>query len=287
MRYELLAMSVFSGLACFAIPIALGVVLRRRLGTRVWLFVLGALTFIASQLVHLPLLYGVDAAVKAWLPPPPPSWVWLTPLLLGFLAGVCEEPARYLALRFALRRDEDRSREGALMLGAGHGGVEAMFIGAGVLLSLINLVIMREVDAEGLITLSMGAMDEAAASAAVAQVQAYWTGSLFAPLLAPLERTIAIALHVSMSALVALGVRRRALWPLFAAIGWHTAADAVTAFGAQQGWSAIALELVLAAMVMPVAAAVIAWTWRASAPAPQPAAGPSEGPRSADDPEAS
>lgn len=270
MRYELLAMSVFSGLACFAIPIALGVVLRRRLGTRVWLFVLGALTFLGSQLVHLPLLYGVDAAVKAWLPPPPPSWVWLTPLLLGFLAGVCEEPARYLALRFALRRDEDRGREGALMLGAGHGGVEAMLIGASVLLSLINLVIMREVDAQSLITLSMGAMDEAAASAAVEQVQAYWTGSLFMPLLAPFERTIAIALHVSMSALVAHGVRRRALWPLVAAIGWHTAADAVTAFGAQQGWSAIVLELVLAAMVMPVAAAVIVWTWRASAPAPQP-----------------
>jgi uncharacterized membrane protein YhfC len=265
MRYELVGMSVLAALICVVIPIALAIVLRRRLGVRLWIFVLGALTFIASQVVHIPLMFGVDAAVKAWLPPPPPSWVWLTPVLLGFLAGVCEEPARWLAIRFAVRRDHERGREGAVMLGAGHGGVESMFIGVSVLLSLVNLVILREVDAQGLVTLSGGAMDEAAARTVVEQVQRYWAQPTWEPLLAAVERVLAIALHVSLSALVAHGVRRRALWPLLAAIAWHTIVNAIAVYGVQR-WSPVMVELALAAMIVPVAVLLLTWTWRRAGP---------------------
>src|SRR5690349_4259529 len=99
----LLAISIFSVLFGIAAPIALAWALRRRLGTRVALFGWGALAFIASQIVHFPILIGLTAAFRAGvLPQPPASWIWFNPLLLGMLAGLCEEPARWLFFKLVL-----------------------------------------------------------------------------------------------------------------------------------------------------------------------------------------
>jgi uncharacterized membrane protein YhfC len=79
----------------------LGLAVRRRFGERWRLFFGGALTFILSQMVHLPLNFGVSLLWTQELLPPVPAGLkrWLLPLALGLSAGVCEELSRWFFLR--------------------------------------------------------------------------------------------------------------------------------------------------------------------------------------------
>lgn len=265
MRYDLIATGALAALLDAAMPIALALFLRRRLGTRWRLAGVGALAFVASQVVHVPLVLGATHAFRAqWLPSPPEPWWWLEPLLLGVLAGACEEPARWLAFRFVLRRDEDRGRAGALMVGAGHGGIESIFVGVLVPLTLANMIAMHGMDAAEVAALSGGQLDASAAEKAAAQVAAFWASPAWSPLLSTWERATAIVFHVSMSALVAFGVRRRASrWTLPLAIALHTLLNAVAVYCAPR-FGPVVVELALLALVAPVSSAILVATWRAS-----------------------
>ncbi|MCZ7684336.1 MAG: YhfC family intramembrane metalloprotease [Sandaracinaceae bacterium] len=263
-RYDLIATTALAALLNLGMPVALALVLKRRLGTRWWLFVLGALSFVASQVVHMPLLYGATAAFRSGsLPQPPDTWWWFSPVFLGLAAGACEEPARWLAFRVVLRREEDRGREAALMVGAGHGGVESIFIGLLVPLTLVNMIVMRGLSGPEVAALSFGSLDAAAAEQTAAQVAEFWAAPFWTPLLSAFERAMTIPFHVAMSALVAYGVRaRKTLWALPLAIGLHALVDAFAVYAAPR-WSAVTVELALFAIVAPVAAAALVLTWRA------------------------
>lgn len=256
----LIATSIFTIVFAFAAPIALALALRRA-GARLGLFAWGAAAFIGSQVVHIPMLLAMTAAFEnGVIPRPPPSWIWLNPLILGLAAGICEEPARWLVFRFALRREEDRSPRAALMVGAGHGGVEAMLlVGLAGALSLAMMLIMRSMSTEDLAQLGV---DAASAEALVDQVRTFWASGWWTPLLAAWERVSAITFHVALTALVAFGIRRRSAWPLPLAITLHAALDFVAVLGTEQHWNTTLLELVLFAMVVPFAAIVLALTWR-------------------------
>ncbi|HIQ00839.1 MAG TPA: YhfC family intramembrane metalloprotease, partial [Anaerolineales bacterium] len=85
-------------LIMLALPVTLWLLVRRRPGVTWGLIGAGVLTFIASQVVHLPLnwalgLLGGGRGVALW----PAGWI---ALVAGLSAGVCEELARYLVLRF-------------------------------------------------------------------------------------------------------------------------------------------------------------------------------------------
>lgn len=266
MRYELIATMALAALLDVGMPVVLGLVLWKRLGARWWLFVVGAFAFVASQVVHIPLVMGSTLAFREhWLPSPPDSWWWFNPVVLGLLAGLCEEPARWLAFRFVLRRDADRSREGALMVGAGHGGIESIFVGALIPLTLVNMIAMHGMTAEQIGGLGGGQLDAATAAAAAEQVAEFWATPAWHALLGALERATAITFHVAMSALVAYGIRRGATaWTLPLAIALHALLDALAVHGAAH-WGTLAVETALLAFVVPVAAVVLVATWRRSA----------------------
>ena len=104
-----------------AFPIVLGWWIRRRYGVGWGIFWAGALTFVASQVVHLPLNYalgllGGGRGVALWPLP-------MVALVAGLSAGVCEEGARWITLRFFLKRA--RGWRPGLQFGAGHGVVSA------------------------------------------------------------------------------------------------------------------------------------------------------------------
>ena len=132
-----------NALLMMGLPFALAAFLARRLGTRWGLIWVGAVTFIASQVVHIPLnavlgqLGVIQPATTGW------PLVWYA-AVLGLTAGLCEELARFLVLRFWLKRD--RSWNAALMFGAGHGGVEAVIFGALAAIQTLNIFILRNVD---------------------------------------------------------------------------------------------------------------------------------------------
>ena len=95
-----------------------------------WKLVLaGALTFIASQVLHIPLVYGLTALFNnGTLPVIPEAWRALfNAILLGLLAGIFEDTARLILFKFGLKNVKTWA-EGVLV-GAGHGGVEAVLLG--------------------------------------------------------------------------------------------------------------------------------------------------------------
>jgi len=218
-----------------ALPLGLGVLLARRFKVEWRLFGIGALIFVASQVLHIPF--------NAWvLNPLMQQWgifgaqegyrLVLFALLLGVSAGVFEEVARYLFFRFWLK--EDRDWESALMLGAGHGGVEAILLGILALYALIQALALRNADLSGLLPADQIEM-------AQMQLETYWSLPWPMALMGAVERIGALCFHLSATVLVLqVFVRRNWLW-LLAAIGWHTLLDAVAVF-AVQTWGVYVTE---------------------------------------------
>ncbi len=78
------------------LPILLAFYLTRKFKLSWKLVLAGALTFIASQVLHIPLVYGLTALFNnGTLPPIPEAWTAIfNAILLGLLAGIFEETAR-------------------------------------------------------------------------------------------------------------------------------------------------------------------------------------------------
>jgi len=224
-------------------PVALGVYLWRKRRLPWTLFFAGAVTFIASQVAHLPLNLGLTALFKLdWMPTPPEAWqLPFNAVVLGLTAGLCEETARYLVYRFWIK--DARTWRQALMFGAGHGGVEAIITGLLVGATLLSMVAMRGVDVT-----TLGVPADQAAEAA-RQVKEFWAMPVYMPLLAAAERLMALLLHLSLAALVMQVFLRGRLWPLWAAIGWHGLVNAVAVF-VNGTWGAAAAEASLAGLTL-------------------------------------
>jgi uncharacterized membrane protein YhfC len=136
--------------------------------------------------------------------------------LLGLSAGIFEEGARYLMYRFWAKKA--RTWEEALMIGAGHGGIEAILLGLLAGYALLQVLALRGVDLATVLPADQ-------VEFARLQVEAYLATPWYASLLGAVERAFAICLHLSLSVLVLqCFIRRRWYWlPL--AIGWHALVD--------------------------------------------------------------
>lgn len=200
----------------FAFPLLLGWWIRRRFGVGWGVFGIGALTFIASQVVHLPLNYalgllGGGRGVALWPVIP-------LALVAGLSAAICEEGARWIVLRFFAKRT--RGWRAGLQFGAGHGASESIIFGV---LALINVVAMIALTALG--PAILGATGGTAGQIQAAQA-AYWSTPAYMPVVAGLERVSAITLQIALASLVMRAVMRGQPLYLLAAIGLHTVTDA-------------------------------------------------------------
>lgn len=239
----------------FGAPVLLAALLQRRWALPWRLVLVGAATFIASQVVHIPLNAGLTVLFQqGWMPKVPTSWVpAFNAVVLGLTAGLCEESARYLVYRFWLK--EARSWQQAILFGAGHGGIESIITGLLVLVTVLNAAALRNVDPT---TLGLPADQAAEAARQVAQ---FWQTPSYLPLLAGAERLMAILFHLSAAALVLQAFRRGRLWPLPAAIAWHTVMNTVTVY-VNGAWGPVAAEGSL--VVLSLVSIAILWrTWRA------------------------
>ena len=179
----LMAMHVFNGLFMVVFPVVLTVVLARRLKLP-WLPLvsIGAATFILSQVVRLPLLQGLTLLLpREWFE----AWssdglFWFNVLILSLTAGIFEEGARYLVYRFWIKKA--RTFNEGMLFGAGHGGVEALILGGLVIVTLINMLALREMDLAQL----EAVIPPAQLSVVVAQLEAYWSAEWDEPLLGSL-----------------------------------------------------------------------------------------------------
>ena len=198
-----------------AFPIVLGWWIRRRYGVGWGIFWAGALTFVASQVVHLPLNYalgllGGGRGVALWPLP-------MVALVAGLSAGVCEEGARWITLRFFLKRA--RGWRPGLQFGAGHGGGEAIIFGLLVAVNLLTMLVFSSVSPAAL-GLPAAAADQIGSASAL-----YWSTAWYLPIVGGVERLFAITIQIALAEVVMLSFTRRNIAYLFAAIGLHALVD--------------------------------------------------------------
>ncbi|MBL8922181.1 MAG: YhfC family intramembrane metalloprotease [Myxococcaceae bacterium] len=188
-------------------PVVLGAWLWRRLGANPVAWAIGAATFFVSQVVlRLPWQIALGLWLSKHHPEPAVQWAWL--VVSAFSAGLFEETGRYVAYRFAWK---DRTATGALMLGAGHGGIESMLL---VGLNLAVSAVMYVGLTHGY-TLGLGPEKLEPVRQQFAQLT---------PVLAlagGVERVSSMAVHCGLSVLVLQCFTRGSRWWLLAAIGFH------------------------------------------------------------------
>jgi uncharacterized membrane protein YhfC len=222
-----------------AFPIGLGVIIYRRWGLEWRTFLVGAATFIGSQVLHIPFnlvvltpimdKLGLISTLKG-------SSLIFFGLILGLSAGVFEEGTRYLVYRLWLR-DVKRWKE-AVFFGAGHGGIEAILLGGLALLAFFQAAAYRNADLTELVPPEQLQL-------ARTQLDAYWSAPWYAAILGAVERSLAIIIQISLAVLVFQSVvHRKVIWLLFA-VGWHTVVDALAVFGIQT-WDVYITEGLLA-----------------------------------------
>lgn len=218
------------------LPFGLAVWFTRRFKTG-WLLVLvGVLTFIGSQVVHIPLLMGFTALFqKGILPTPPASWnPWFNAVFLGLAAGLCEETARWVGYKIVRQRGKPFGA--ALTMGIGHGGIESVFVGVAV---LANMVVMLLSAAGKGAVVGLSALQSAQAAAALQSTP--W----HLPLAGGVERILAISLHLTLSVLVWKAVvNRNAGWYVLAVL-WHALVDFTAVLMTGWGLSAWQMEGVI------------------------------------------
>ena len=144
--YGLLVVATFAVVALLeiAIPLALGYWIVRRFGVPWRVFGLGALFFIAVQIVHTPLVLVTQGPLyRSLLPLGTTTTLAVIALYLGLLAGLFEEIGRYLVYRYYFqRRDIPLTRETGLQFGAGWGGVESIIVALLVLSSMLSYILL-------------------------------------------------------------------------------------------------------------------------------------------------
>ena len=215
-----------AALLMIAMPLALGAYLIRRSRSGWGLFLVGAVNFIGSQILHIPfnayVLNPLLASAGFGAETGPGLTLALAALLLGLSAGVFEEGARWLAYRFWIRKA--RTWPQGLVFGSGHGGAEAVIIGLLALATLLQLVVLRGQDLASLVPAEQLA-------AAQVQVEAYWSLPGWTFFLAAVERASSLAVQITLAVIVLQSFLRPrgGLW-LLAAIGWHMLVDAVAVY---------------------------------------------------------
>ena len=214
-----------NGFLMIALPLALGVWLVRRYSTEWGVFGVGALTFAASQVLHLPFnQYLLMPLLGATRDPGVIMQVGGV-FAVGLSAGIFEELARYLAMRLMGSRRQGFAP--ALMFGAGHGGLEAIVLGVVALYALLQALTLRNADLAAVVPADR-------VDLARAQLEAFWSAAPYAALMGAVERVSALMLHLFNSVLVMLAVVRRQVRYLILAVLTHTLFNAVALLSLQR-----------------------------------------------------
>ena len=221
-----------NGLLMILLPIGVGFWIWKRYQTSWRFWWIGVGTMALAQIGHIPfnswLTYFFRVGV---LPNPPESWALVfNAVVLGLSAAIWEESFRYFAYRWWAK--DARSYDKALMMGAGHGGIEAIVLGAYVLYIFLQMAALRNMN------LSLAFPPEQAATLQQ-QLQVYWSVPWYVTLAGALERFGALIFHLTASVLVLQVFLRKQIRWLWLAIFWHAALDALAVGLAPRGILAV------------------------------------------------
>lgn len=216
----LTAAYIISFTGMILLPIVLWFYFTRKFSLPWRLVLAGAVTFIAAQVLHIPLVAALGSLLQN-------SSLVVNAIILGLLAGVFEETARYILFKFILKNT--KSWKEGILIGLGHGGVEALLLGILAALGFIAMIGYRNIDLSTVPSIPADQLELARQ-----QVDAYWSAPWYVALLGFVERIFAIGLHLSFSVMVLYSVVfRRPLW-FWLALLWHALVDAVAVYVVQE-----------------------------------------------------
>ena len=242
-------MMAVNALLGVAIPVCLSVYLVKKHHARFSTILIGAGTFIVFALVlesimHQLVLKGPQGGAILG------DTLWYA-LYGGLAAGVFEETGRFLSMKFLMKREPSTPVPG-IAYGIGHGGAEMLVIFS---LTMIGNLVMSVLINSGQADALFSKVPEEAAGqlqAQVDQLQALGAGTL---LIGLWERISALVLHLGLSVLVWVAVRKdgKWLWLFPAAIALHALVDAGAVL-LQKSAGMVPLELIVSAEAVAVAA---------------------------------
>jgi uncharacterized membrane protein YhfC len=215
---------LLGALGMIVLPIALAFYVTRKFSLPWKLILAGSLTFIASQVLHIPFLYGLTAMFNSGvLPAIPVAWKSLfNAVLLGLLAGIFEESARWILFKFILKGA--KTWEEGVVVGTGYGGTEALILGIVAFVQVGTMLTMRNGD------LSALGVPPEQLELAKQQVAAFWSAPLYMAFMGLFERVFAICLQISLTIMVLYSVvYRKPIW-FWIALLWHALVDGLAVY---------------------------------------------------------
>ena len=213
-------------------PIGVGIYLLRRYKAGWGILGVGVLTFLASQLIHYPLLLGISALLKTTAWTPPAALIpYFNGLVLGLAAGLCEETARLFG--FKLLKEKAKPYGAGITAGAGHGGIESIIIGVMLAVQVVPLI---------LILYNKISNPQITPTAAMNFFLSYpW----YVPLLSAFERIVALTTQITLSVMVWRAVTARRYGWFWLAIGYHALLDGVAVVLSAYGLNTLLIEGIL------------------------------------------
>ncbi len=208
-----------NGLLMVVMPILLGLFIFRRYHAAWRIWWIGVAAMVLAQVGHIPFNYLLTYLFRSdVLPDPPKTLVPLfNALVLGLSAGLWEECFRYIAYRWMAK--DARTWGQGLMLGAGHGGIEAIVLGLYVLYVLFQMVALRGVaDLTTVVPAQQVKLLQQ-------QITTYWGTPWYITLVGAYERALTLVFHLTASIMVLQVFRRGQIRWLWLAVFWHALLD--------------------------------------------------------------
>ena len=224
-----------NGFLMIAMPVSLAIILTRNLKLHWRLFTIGAVTFVLSQVGHIPFNALINPVFNRieFISLHPTIQLSLQAGFLGLSAGIFEEFSRYAMYRWWAK--DARSWGMGLLAGAGHGGIEAIILGVLVLYGFLQITILSSVDVAQVV---LAEKVETVRS----QVAAALSMPVYMTLLGAVERLFAILLHLACSLLVLQVFTRRKFGWVWLAVLWHALTDGVAVYALGAGFSPLVIE---------------------------------------------
>ena len=242
----MMAANAFLGIA---VPVCLAVYLVRKHRAKLSSILIGAGTFLLFALVLESILHQLV------LKGPHGSDILGNTLLYalygGLAAGVFEETGRFLSMKFLMKKEPSKPLPG-VAYGVGHGGAEMLIIFG---ITMINNLVISALINSGQADAIFAKVPEEAAGQLQAQLDQLQTLGAGTLLIGLWERFSALILHLGLSMLVWVAVRKggKWLWLFPAAIVLHAIVDAGTVL-LQKSTGLVPLELIVMAEALAVAA---------------------------------
>lgn len=242
MNSALLVTFPLSVIIIFSLAVGLGIFLTRKYNLGWRLYWIAAALYVVAQIFHIPFNLILNQLFRSGVLPLPPEQYQLlfSAVIAGLSAALFEEIVRYAGLRW-WAKDARRWSQG-LLFGSGWGGIEAMFVGAIILLNFLIFAALRTQDLSGLIPPDQLAPIQAASTA-------YWSIPWYFSMLGALERALVIPIQIALTIIILqVFTRGQSRW-LWFAIAWHWLLDLVAVYGVNT-WGPYVVEALIGLMTL-------------------------------------